>query len=186
MFFLLIPVPVQVKTDLLHVYTNDVEDASPLELRSFNVELLQKKINDLEEENKNLHDEASQVSSLFIRVILTNHNSWSSLCSWRTKRQSARRKKRSSLRTRCNTWLRPIFKLRTFIINLPTRWDYPAGSQHLVEARKRIAENSQMSDICEFSPHCSHDTIHVVSGFQLMMNEGSRNSDGDWDWWRFI
>ena len=72
---LLIPVPVQVKTDLLHVYTNDVEDASPLELRSFNVELLQKKINDLEEENKNLHDEASQVSSLFIRVILTNHNS---------------------------------------------------------------------------------------------------------------
>ena len=54
-------VDVQVKTDLLHVYTNDAEDASPLELRSFNVELLQKKINDLEEENKNLHDEASQV-----------------------------------------------------------------------------------------------------------------------------
>ena len=52
---------IQVKTDLLHVYTNDAEDASPLELRSFNVELLQKKINDLEEENKNLHDEASQV-----------------------------------------------------------------------------------------------------------------------------
>ena len=43
------------------MYTNDAEDASPLELRSFNVELLQKKINDLEEENKNLHDEASQV-----------------------------------------------------------------------------------------------------------------------------
>ena len=74
-FFFIIPVPVQVKTDLLHVYTNDVEDASPLELRSFNVELLQKKINDLEEENKNLHDEASQVSSLLIRAILTNHNS---------------------------------------------------------------------------------------------------------------
>ena len=55
------PVDVKVKTDLLHVYTNDVEDASPLELRSFNVELLQKKINDLEEENKHLHDEASQV-----------------------------------------------------------------------------------------------------------------------------
>ena len=53
----------QVKTDLLHVYTNDVEDASPLELRSFNVELLQKKINDLEEENKNLHDEASKVNN---------------------------------------------------------------------------------------------------------------------------
>ena len=53
----------QVKTDLLHVYTSDVEDASPLELRSFNVELLQKKINDLEEENKNLHDEASKVKN---------------------------------------------------------------------------------------------------------------------------
>jgi len=52
----------QVKTDLLHVYTNDVEDASPLELRSFNVELLQKKINDLEEENKNLHEEASKLA----------------------------------------------------------------------------------------------------------------------------
>ena len=69
-FLYIISVPVQVKTDLLHVYTNDVEDASPLELRSFNVELLQKKINDLEEENKNLHDEASQVSSLLIRAIL--------------------------------------------------------------------------------------------------------------------
>ena len=58
----------QVKTDLLHVYTNDVEDASPLELRSFNVELLQKKINDLEEENKNLHEEASKVDNKFIQT----------------------------------------------------------------------------------------------------------------------
>ena len=55
----------QVKTDLLHVYTHDVEDASPLELRSFNVELLQKKINDLEEENKSLHDEASKVKNIY-------------------------------------------------------------------------------------------------------------------------
>ena len=60
----------QVKTDLLHVYTNDVEDASPLELRSFNVELLQKKINDLEEENKNLHSEASQVTRKQINVLI--------------------------------------------------------------------------------------------------------------------
>ena len=54
----------QVKTDLLHVYTSDVEDASPLELRSFNIELLEKKINELEEENKNLHEEASKVTDL--------------------------------------------------------------------------------------------------------------------------
>ena len=53
----------QVKTDLLHVYTNDIEDASPLEIRSFNIELLEKKINNLEEENKNLHEEASKVNN---------------------------------------------------------------------------------------------------------------------------
>jgi len=52
----------QVKTDLLHVYTSDLEDASPLELRSFNVELLQKKILDLEEDNKTLHAEASKLA----------------------------------------------------------------------------------------------------------------------------
>jgi len=52
----------QVKTDLLHVYTSDLEDASPLELRSFNVELLQKKISDLEEDNKNLHAEAAKLA----------------------------------------------------------------------------------------------------------------------------
>ena len=45
----------QVKTDLLHVYTNDIEDASPLEIRNFNIDVLERKINDLEEENKNLH-----------------------------------------------------------------------------------------------------------------------------------
>ena len=53
----------QVKTDLLHVYNNDLDDASPLEFKSFNVELMQKKILDLEEENKTLHDEASKVDS---------------------------------------------------------------------------------------------------------------------------
>jgi len=53
----------QVKTDLLHVYTSDLEDASPLELRSFNVELLQKKISDLEEDNKSLHAEASKLAN---------------------------------------------------------------------------------------------------------------------------
>ena len=114
-------VDVQVKTDLLHVYTNDAEDASPLELRSFNVELLQKKINDLEEENKNLHDEASQViphHHLDASFITLDH------LSWRMRQKNARRKKRSSLRTQCNIWPRPIFRLRTSIINLPTRWDF--------------------------------------------------------------
>jgi len=53
----------QVKTDLLHVYTSDLEDASPLELRSFNVELLQKKISDLEDDNKSLHAEASKLAN---------------------------------------------------------------------------------------------------------------------------
>lgn len=53
----------QVKTDLLHVYTSDLEDASPLELRSFNVELLQKKISDLEVDNKSLHAEASKLAN---------------------------------------------------------------------------------------------------------------------------
>ena len=56
----------QVKTDLLHVYTNDIEDASPLEIRNFNIDVLERKINDLEEENKNLHEEASKVENLFM------------------------------------------------------------------------------------------------------------------------
>ena len=55
----------QVKTDLLHVYTNDIEDASPLEIRHFNIDVLERKINDLEEENKNLHEEASKVKGSF-------------------------------------------------------------------------------------------------------------------------
>jgi trafficking kinesin-binding protein 1 len=48
----------QAKTDLLHVYTDDLEESSPLELRSINVELLQRKIDDLEQDNKTLHAEA--------------------------------------------------------------------------------------------------------------------------------
>ena len=51
----------QVKNDLLHVYTSDLEESSPLELRSINVDLLQKKVTDLEHENKALHLEASKV-----------------------------------------------------------------------------------------------------------------------------
>jgi len=51
----------QVKTDLLHVYTNDLEDISPLELRSCNVAALQKKISDLENDNKYLKEETSKL-----------------------------------------------------------------------------------------------------------------------------
>ena len=80
----------QVKTDLLHVYTSDVEDASPLELRSFNIELLEKKINELEEENKNLHEEASKVTDLIQVTFDTIID-----CRWRTRRTSARRRRRS-------------------------------------------------------------------------------------------
>ena len=57
----------QVKTDLLHVYSSDLEDSSPLELRSINVEILQRKIQDLEEDNRALHAEASKVCSFFIQ-----------------------------------------------------------------------------------------------------------------------
>jgi len=53
----------QVKTDLLHVYTNDLEDISPLELRSCNVATLQKKISDLENDNKYLKEETSKLEN---------------------------------------------------------------------------------------------------------------------------
>ena len=49
------------RTELLHVYTTDLEDSSPLELRSVNAEALQRKIQELEEDNRNLHSEASKV-----------------------------------------------------------------------------------------------------------------------------
>ena len=51
-----------VKTDLLHVYTQDIaEEASPAEIRTVNVDLLQKKIKLLEDDNKKLHEEATEV-----------------------------------------------------------------------------------------------------------------------------
>lgn len=53
-----------VKTDLLHVYTNDaIEDLSPVEKTNFvNPHTLEKKIRDLEEENKRLQDEATELA----------------------------------------------------------------------------------------------------------------------------
>merc|ERR1712083_910028 len=55
-----------VKTDLLHVYTNDViEDSSPVE-NKFSLEtlpILEKKIKDLAEENKKLHAEATELAN---------------------------------------------------------------------------------------------------------------------------
>ena len=51
-----------VKTDLLHVYTNDaIEDNSPVESK-VSLDTLQKKIRDLEEENKDLQLEASELA----------------------------------------------------------------------------------------------------------------------------
>lgn len=56
----------QVKTDLLHVYSNTEMDldheASPVDFRTANVELLQKKIIDLEVDNRRLQEEASAVN----------------------------------------------------------------------------------------------------------------------------
>ena len=56
----------QVKTDLLHVYTNDdsVDEASPMEIRNVNVDLLQRKIHELQTDNKMLHEEATEVVSM--------------------------------------------------------------------------------------------------------------------------
>jgi hypothetical protein len=46
------------------VYSNDVaEESSPLELRNISVELFQKKIKVLEDENRKLHEEATLVRS---------------------------------------------------------------------------------------------------------------------------
>ena len=45
------------------VYSNDVaEESSPLELRNISVEIFQKKVKLLEEENRKLHEEATLVS----------------------------------------------------------------------------------------------------------------------------
>ena len=53
-----------VKSDLLHVYTNDaIEESSPVnEYKNFNLELLQKRIRDLEEDNKRLVAEATELA----------------------------------------------------------------------------------------------------------------------------
>ena len=54
-----------IKSELLHAYSNDFVEASdmpsPMELRSINVELMQRKVRDLEEDNKKLHQEATEV-----------------------------------------------------------------------------------------------------------------------------
>ena len=49
-----------IKTDLLHVYTNDaIEDSSPLDSKNVNVGIMERKIRDLEDENKKLQSEAA-------------------------------------------------------------------------------------------------------------------------------
>lgn len=58
----------QIKTDLLRVYdadAADLDEASPLEIRNVSVDLLQRKIQEMQEENKKLHEEATEVG-LFI------------------------------------------------------------------------------------------------------------------------
>ena len=53
-----------IKTDLLHVYTNDaIEESSPLDSKDFNVGILERKIRDLEEENKKLQSEAAELAN---------------------------------------------------------------------------------------------------------------------------
>uniref|UniRef100_A0A0K2UZG7 Trafficking kinesinbinding protein miltlike [Bombus terrestris] n=1 Tax=Lepeophtheirus salmonis TaxID=72036 RepID=A0A0K2UZG7_LEPSM len=56
-----------IKTGLLRAYTNDdnssiLNDASPDELRNVNIDLLKKRIKDLEDDNKKLQEEASELS----------------------------------------------------------------------------------------------------------------------------
>ncbi|XP_071546517.1 trafficking kinesin-binding protein 1 isoform X5 [Panulirus ornatus] len=58
----------QMKTDLLAIYTNDVDDTSscettPTGVRLVNVDILQHRVKNLEEENKTLRLEASQLAS---------------------------------------------------------------------------------------------------------------------------
>ena len=49
-----------IKTDLLHVYTNDaIEDSSPSDSKNVNVGIMERKIRDLEDENKKLQSEAA-------------------------------------------------------------------------------------------------------------------------------
>ena len=48
---------------MLRVFSNDdvSEEASPLEIRHVNVDLLQRKITDLQRDNRKLHEEATEV-----------------------------------------------------------------------------------------------------------------------------
>lgn len=57
----------QVKTDLLRVFSNDAassdtgDDSSPLHGGHISVDLLQRKISELEKDNRKLHEEATEV-----------------------------------------------------------------------------------------------------------------------------
>lgn len=57
----------QMKTDLLQIYTNDVDESScettPTSLRHINVDILQHRVRNLEDENKSLRLEACQIAS---------------------------------------------------------------------------------------------------------------------------
>ena len=61
----------QIKTDLLHAYDSaavddlDVEN-SPLEIRNVNVDLLQRKIAEMEVENRKLQETATEVSAVSV------------------------------------------------------------------------------------------------------------------------
>merc|ERR1712008_149852 len=54
-----------VKTDLLHVYTNDaIEDSSPVESKNLEtLPILERRIKELAEENKQLHAEATELAN---------------------------------------------------------------------------------------------------------------------------
>ncbi|XP_059096744.1 trafficking kinesin-binding protein milt-like [Tigriopus californicus] len=61
----------QIKTDLLRVYdadAADLDEASPLEIRNVSVDLLQRKIQEMQEENKKLHEEATELAKEAIEV----------------------------------------------------------------------------------------------------------------------
>ena len=62
-----------IKSELLHAYSTDFVEASdmpsPVELKSFNVEMMQRKVRDLEEDNKKLQQEATEVSSPYVIIL---------------------------------------------------------------------------------------------------------------------
>jgi trafficking kinesin-binding protein 1 len=66
-----------VKTDLLHVYTNDAieEDISPIQdVRNVHDEIMQRKVYELEDENKRLHQEATEVRTKPITYCAAKHD----------------------------------------------------------------------------------------------------------------